>query len=198
MYVPRPFVEDDPDTIRAHVRRWPFATVITAGPLGLYASHAPLVLDEQGAALIGHLARANPQCADLTGPVLAVFPGPHAFVSSRWYREPERHVPTWNYVAVHARGRGEVLDDPLVALDLLMAAMQPEDPVPSGEAERDRLVERLSGAIVAFRIVDLRWEGKAKLSQNRDPEDQQRVVAALAASDDPQDRVVAALMRERR
>jgi transcriptional regulator len=217
MYVPEHFAERDPELIEDYVRRWPFATLFTAGalgpvspapgplgpvspapgPLGPWASHVPLVLDADGD-LVGHLARANPQCADLEGPVLAVFAGPHAFVSSRVYERPEHQVPTWNYVAVHARGRGEVLADPLPALDLLMASMQPEDRVPSGEDDRDRYLQRLSAGIVAFRIRDVAWTAKAKLSQNRSAADQQRVVEALAASEDPGDRAVAELMRARR
>ncbi len=178
MYVPKSFALP-PDAAAEHVRASPFAVLFTSGRLGPYASHVPLLLDGPDR-LIGHLARANPQVEDLDGQALAVFAGPHAFVSSRWYAEPERHVPTWNYTAVHATGAVRRLEDPLPALAALMAAFQPEDPIPSGDVGRDELVEKLARAVVAFELRVERWDGKAKLSQNRSPEDAERVRDALA------------------
>ncbi|MCA9491612.1 MAG: FMN-binding negative transcriptional regulator [Myxococcales bacterium] len=177
MYVPRLFALPA-DEIAPMVRANPFATLFTSGSLGPYATHVPLLLDGPDR-LVGHVARSNPHTADLEGPALAVFAGPHAFVSSRWYGTPAEHVPTWNYVAVHATGTLRRLEDPLPVLAASMAAFQPEDPIPSGDAERDDFVRNLSAAVVAFELRVERWEGKAKLSQNRDPDDVERVRAAL-------------------
>ena len=199
MYVPSLFA-DDPALISEHVRRWPFATVFTSGAAGPQASHVPLVLAAPDR-LVGHLARANPHADDLSVdlpcPILAVFHGPHAFVSSNWYQEPDKHVPTWNYLALHATGSACCLSDPTEALDLAMATLQPPDRVPSGHASRDAFLASLSRAIVAFEIRVHRWEGKAKLSQNRSPDDRERVRLALAASSDPMDQQVADEMSER-
>jgi len=193
MYVPRLFAEADPARIRAWADAWPFATLFTAGALGPYATHVPLLRDGDDR-LVGHVARANPQVEDLGGTALAVFSGPHAMIRSDWYAQPEVHVPTWNYAAVHATGTARVLDDPLPALDLLMARFQPADRIPSGEAERDAFVAKLARAVVAFEIRVERWEGKAKLSQNRDPEDRRRVREALRARGEGDDLVIAAWM----
>lgn len=192
MYVPHLFALPE-DAARTFVAGHPFAVLFTAGALGPFASHVPLV--PRGDALVGHLARSNPQAADLAGgPALAVFAGPHAAVDPAWYEHPERQVPTWNYVAVHVRGRAVVLDDARAALEALTHATGLQDPPSDGSPERERLVEGLARGVVAFELRDLTWHGKAKLSQNRTPADRARVRERLAASDDPVARAVAAWM----
>jgi transcriptional regulator len=97
-----------------------FCTLVTLNGSGLIGSHLPMLLDpsvgEHGV-LRGHLAKGNPQTADLAAGVdaLAIFLGPDAYVSPAWYPSKREHgkvVPTWNYVAVHAYGRLEVKPDP--------------------------------------------------------------------------------------
>lgn len=189
MYVPSHFAED-PERIAEHLKRWPFAVVFTSGSLGPYATHVPLVLAGPRR-LVGHVARANPHHRDLSGPGLAVFSGPHALVRSDWYDAPEQHVPTWNYLAIHAVGTLRVLPDPAEVLDQLMSTLQPSEQAPSSSAERERLLQGLSRAIVAFELLVERFEAKAKLSQNHSPENRARVQAALLATGDPMDAAVA-------
>jgi transcriptional regulator len=191
MYVPSYAAVPELEQVRAHARSWPFATLVTSGSLGLFATHVPLLVD--GDRLIGHLARANPHLVDLDGPALAIFHGPHAFVRSDWYAEPTRQVPTWNYLAVHATGTARTLREPadvLAALAALMAAMQP-DGVPPDPG----YVEKLAKGVVAIELAVERWEGKAKLSQNKGPEDRERVMAALAERAEDQDLAVLAHMK---
>ena len=195
MYVPSHFSED-PARVAEHVRSWPFAIVFTSGSLGPQASHVPLLLAGPQR-LVGHVARANPHHRDLCGPGLAVFSGPHALVRSDWYTEPDKHVPTWNYLAVHASGTLRTLDDPTEVMDLLMSALQDGARVPSGREERDGYLQRLMPAIVAFELQVERFEAKAKLSQNHRPEERARVRAALEASGDPMDAAVAREMERR-
>src|SRR5262245_35101125 len=114
MYVPAHFAE--PDLIKLHeaIECYSFATLVSQSGGEPFASHLPLLLDrDRGSCgmLIGHMARANPQWQDAAGQrVLAVFSGPHAYISPTWY-EAEKVVPTWNYVAVHAYGRLELIED---------------------------------------------------------------------------------------
>ncbi len=96
-------------------------------------------------------------------------------------------MPTWNYVTVHAYGRPHIIDDTkgaLVVLAKLAAAYEGTGPeawdlgrLPPGNAEAQ------TRGIVAFRMPLTRVETKIKLSQNRDLEDRQRVIAKLEASD---------------
>lgn len=192
MYVPTRFAETDPGRLRAFVREHSFGTLVTCprGEGGVavpFATHLPFVLDEDAGphgTLRGHLARANPQHLHLEGdgPSLVVFSGPHAFVSSMWSADPANEVPTWSYVAVHAYGRARVLGDEAAfgVLAALMAAHQPEhNPVPLDPPAP--LAQTLVSAIVAFEITVERWEGKAKLGQNRTPDDRLRIEDALRA-----------------
>jgi transcriptional regulator len=196
MYVPPSFAADH-DTALAVIEQHGFATVVTTGDDGPSASHLPLVLDRARGRLVGHLARANPQWRDLErGPVLAIFHGPHAYVSPTWYAPRPDAVPTWNYVAVHVRGRARLLGegaDSIAALELLTARHEPAGYPLDADA-----VAKLSRAIVGFTLDLDEVTAKLKLSQNRSDADHASVVAHLAASDDAGARAVAAWMQARR
>jgi transcriptional regulator len=202
MYVPSAFAETRPEVLADFIAANAFATFVTNGPGGLVASHVPLLHDAARGILSGHLARANPQGADLVdgAEALAIFTGPHAYVSPRWYAKAPA-VPTWNYTAVHAYGRVRRVDEP-EALGRLVAALsnvyeadverpwRPEDMPPA-------FIAGMLKAIVGFELTITRLEGKYKLSQNRAPEDRTGVVAGLEATERAGDAELAALMRRR-
>lgn len=209
MYLPAAFATTDRATLLAHAASFPFATIIThvpapdASPGGnlssdlddLAVSHLPLLVDAERGVLRGHLARENPQYRHFAMGVasLTIFHGPHGYVSPSVYTEPG--VPTWNYVVVHARGRVRlvdekglraILDDTVRHFDAtgwMMASIE--------ESLRPKL-----DAIAGFEIELSHLEGKSKLSQNRSPEDQARVVEWLERGD-ASSRATAALMRSR-
>jgi transcriptional regulator len=169
MYVPPLFRADDRAILDEVIDAHPFATLVTAP---LFASHLPFLRD--GDALLTHVARANPHARGAEE-ALVVFTGPHGYVSPRWYTHPEAHVPTWNYVAVHVAGPLEPLGR-ADTIDIVRRTTARFDPA---FAPDDALVEQLAGAIVGLRIPMARVEGKLKLSQNRDPEDAERVREAI-------------------
>jgi transcriptional regulator len=147
------------------------------------------------------MARANPQWRSFpeTCEALAIFHGPHAYVSPRYYATAP-HVPTWNYATVHAYGTPHVIDEPSEVLRLLRestakyesGAASPWSP----ELAPDQVARLMSG-IVAFELRLTRLEGQFKLSQNRSEEDRRGVIQALQDSPSPENRALAALMRER-
>jgi len=198
MYIPPSFAAPDPTAVSQAIEEYSFAHVISGADGNLVASHLPLLYDRTDGphgTLLGHMARANPQWqAAAGGPVLAIFAGPHAYVSPRWY-EAERVVPTWNYVAVHAYGRLELVEEPGPAESILRRT------VAHYEGQRWQLpndrdfVESLLRQIVAFRIPVERLEGKWKLSQNQPPARREKVAAALEQSGREADRAVAREMR---
>ncbi len=150
--------------------------------------------------LIGHFARANPHWRHARdGESMAIFHGPHAYVSPSWYAAPDAMVPTWNYAVVHAHGTIEVVDDDLGARQVLDALVQrfeharPE-PWQFRMPERDR--DARVAAIVAFRLRIRRIEGKFKLSQNRSAEDRARVAAALEGEGHAEALATATWMRQ--
>jgi len=196
MYRPDAFRLDDHDTLLAHASANPFATVITQGSGGLTISHLPLLVDRDRGVLRGHLARENPQYRDLAeeSGAIAIFHGPHAYVSPSVYEE-QPSVPTWNYVVVHVRGRGRLVEEPVLRklLDDLVGRF---DPTGWRLQAPDDYVRSALDAIAGFEISIEQLEGKWKLSQNRSRTDQMRVAAWLEEGDETS-RAVAALMRSR-
>jgi transcriptional regulator len=201
MYVPAAHAVTEVSKLHDFMRRYSFATLITSGPAGLTASHLPLLLDpdaKPGGCLFGHMARANSQWRDVRGEVLAVFSGPHTYISPSWYEE-DATVPTWNYAVVHAYGTFQTVEDRASLLDILRRSVQTYEsarPEPWPFAESAPHVGRMLGAIVGFRIAICRLEGKWKLSQNHSDERRVRVIRALESRDDDDSRTIAVMMNE--
>lgn len=186
MYIPEAFKVVDAQRLRAVMERYSFATVVTQQVGAPFASHLPLLFDASRGAhgtLIGHMARANPQWEQFSDgrEVLAIFQGPHGYISPTWY-ETSPAVPTWNYVAIHAYGVPQLITeaDRLAGiLDELIHRYESSLPVPwSGELPAE-FKARLMQAIVGFEIPVTRIEGKFKLSQNRSAADIAQVCGVL-------------------
>jgi len=192
MYLPSRFAAAD-EQLEEIVRAHPFATLIT----GAYVSHVPLVLEKRGEAwfLLGHFARANAHWRALeSGPTVAVFHGPHAYVTPRWYGEAD--VPTWNYVVAQLRGCARLLEREADTVRALRALGDHVDPtwyfeIPSDLASPGVLMR----SIVGFEIPVETREGKLKLSQNRSSSDQLGVLRGLATRKDEGSRGVLSWMR---
>jgi transcriptional regulator len=204
VYLPPLFTESRPEMLAAHIERYDFGLLVTQGAAGLIASHVPFLLAGQGERLMlqGHLARPNPQVADLAagGEALAIFAGPHAYVSPRWYLTAPA-VPTWNYADVHAYGEMRLVDDRDWLLRFLHRLAERHEAAAAAPWRIDDLPadyrDGMLQGIVGFELQVKRLEGKFKLSQNRPAADRPRVAAALEAQGDPGALGVARLMRER-
>lgn len=200
MYVPPHFKSADRATAEAIIADNPFALLVSTAGDEPFATHLPLDLDAARGGegvLVGHLARANPHWRSLDGATaMAVFAGPHAYVSPRWYAGGPA-VPTWNYVAVHVYGRARIVED-AARLDAILAALvrryEGEGPWRLAELPETFLGGMRRG-IVGIEIDVTRIETKLKLSQNRSAEDRRRVVEALEGSGRPDDAALAAAMR---
>ncbi len=203
MYLPPPFRETRPGALAALIRDYNFGTLVTHGPEGLAASHLPFLYDpERGphGTLRAHMARANPQWPDFAGgeEALAIFQGPHAYVSPSWYTVSPA-VPTWNYAVVHAYGVPRVIDDEglRALLEELVRTHEAGFAAPwRFDSLPDEYVERQARAIVGFEIPVTRLEGKFKLNQNRSEADHERVIAALSDASDSLRPAVGEMMRE--
>ena len=206
MYLPSAFRQDDLAELHAQLQASPFALLTSAGAAGVQASHLPLLLapDEgEFGTLYGHFARANPHWRDLQGgaEALAVFSGPDAYISPGWYPAKAEHgkvVPTWNYIAVHARGPVELIEEPERLLQIVSRLSDQhesgrERPWAVSDAPRE-YIDSMLRAIVGFALPIRRLEGKWKLGQNRSAADQAGVRDGLASSPSPGDRALAARM----
>jgi transcriptional regulator len=193
MYLPSKFREDDPARIRAAIREFPFAQLVTFGEGGIAATPLPLMFDvdagPQGS-LIGHLARANPQwkTADTAVEALAIFSGPDGYISPSWYetkRETGRVVPTWNYVSVQVRGRLSFQTDAEALLGIVTRLTEMHEagrraPWAVTDAPADFIASQLR-AIVGLRLEISAISAKWKMSQNRSDADRAGVVEGLRA-----------------
>jgi len=203
MYIPKHFEGGEPsgrEIMQAH--SW--ALLMTSDEQGApFATHLALLWQDDGSehgSLIGHMARANAHWKLFARPAesLALFWGPHAYVSPTWYT-PGVKVPTWNYVTVHAYGRPEIVEaTPAVLMVLTKLAGAYEgtgaDAWGLGRLPPGNAAEQTK-AIVAFRMPISRIETKLKLSQNRDLEDRKRVIARLEANDSQDSKATADWMK---
>ena len=188
LYIPPQFSSQSRDVALALMRAAPFATLITARADGEpHITHLPLLLLEEGQ-LTGHMARANPHWrAFAAGHTVAVFHGPHAYISPRWYATPAREVPTWNFATVHVHGMPVLLDDPttkLAVVDATSAAFEPAENAWQRQLDAPRF-QALLDAIVAFHIPLTRLDAKFKMNQNKTPQDRAQVMAGLRATAQP-------------
>jgi len=187
MYIPKHFIVEDPQWIRAFMQANAFATLVTTLRGQLFATHLPFLYDPAPAplgTLRAHMARANPHWESFgESQQLAIFTGPHAYVSPTWYEADTPAVPTWNYTAVHAYGKARIVDDPGAVRELLRELTDREEegrsPRYTVEGLDQEYLAHMARQIVAFEIPLTRIEAKAKLSQNRTPAERRRVADAL-------------------
>jgi transcriptional regulator len=204
VYLPPAFTETRPAVLVAHIERHNFGLLTSHGAAGLVASHIPFLVERVGAELhlLGHLARPNPQVVDLAhgGEVLAIFSGPHAYISPSWYAHSPS-VPTWNYADIHAYGTVRLVEDRDWLQRLLRGLSDRHEagsPVPWRMRDLPgSYLEGMLKGIIGLDISVTRLEGKFKLSQNRPAVDHPRVIAALEGQGDENSLAVAQLMRER-
>jgi transcriptional regulator len=199
MYVPAAFAEDRPDELREIIRAASLPVLVSGGVDGLVATHLPLTLD--GDRLIGHFAKGNAHWKRFDPAVesMAIFVAVDGYVSPSWYAtkgETGRVVPTWNYEAVHAYGRLEIVEAPEQILEIVTAlTARYEGPRPKAwavsDAPEDYIASQLKGIVGVVMHVS-RLEGKRKLSQNKTAADQHGVIAGLEGENPP----LAAAMRK--
>jgi transcriptional regulator len=178
---------------RAVVRAHPFATIVTDG---LRATHMPCLVDEDadGLAILGHVARADPAAAAIGSPLLAIFHGPHGYVSASWYGEDT--IPTWNNVTLHVRGTPELLPDPMPLLRRTVDHFEAAVRRPWSLDRMGATAREMADAVVAFRLPAASWHLERKLSQDKPPEERARLLSRLEAPGPYANPRLAAAMRE--
>jgi transcriptional regulator len=188
VYIPRAFHETSQPYIRDFIRQHAFATLVSSDNERPLATHVLLDLQEKTAAswvLAGHMAKANPQWRTFQShrELLAIFSGPHAYVSAGWYSI--KSAPTWNYINVHAYGVPRIIEDHAELYGLLKRLVDNQE-----QYSRDKsrytieslpkdILESMMDGIVGFEIAVTKIDAAVKLSQNRSSEDYQTIVEKL-------------------
>jgi transcriptional regulator len=200
MYMPRHFEETRPEVLHALVRAHPLGLLITLDTAGApVANPIPFMLEVDpaglvgSATLVGHVARANPVWREgAERPALVVFQGADGYVSPGFYpskQETGKVVPTWNYIAVEARGPLRVLEGSAAAHALVSRLTRRHEegrskPWAVDDAPSD-YVETMLSAIAVIEIPLQSLVGKYKLSQNRSAADRGGVIGGLQADAAP-------------
>ena len=198
MYIPKPNEEKRIAVLHELITSQPFASLVTLGASGLFASHIPMVLEQDGTefgTLKAHVSRANNQWRNLSSSIdaLAIFAGHHHYISASWYpgtKEHGKEVPTWNYVVVHAYGPLKPIEDPRwlgAHLEKLTDTHEASssNPWKVSDAPEDFIRQQIKG-IVGLEIPIRRLEGKWKVSQNRTERDRIAVEEGLTELNTPE------------
>ncbi len=201
MYIPKHFKETDEQEIERFIRENSFGIIISVQDGIPIATHIPFMfeLKDNQKILRAHIARANEQKHSLTdgAKVLVIFPGPHTYISSTWYKNNE--VPTWNFQAVHAYGTLRLINDEELHKSL-------SDLVKTNEGEGghdihsypDDHVRKLMKGVIGFEITVDELQAKYKLSQNKNEDDRQGVYKGLSEREDEQSQQVLEEMKKER
>jgi transcriptional regulator len=202
LYIPSAFSVTDEAKLIELMQAHSFATLVSSVDGHPVATHLPLLAErDAGGALrlTGHMARANPQwqtAADAE--TLAIFQGPHAYISAAWYGE-QNVVPTWNYVTAHVYGTLRIVEDADQAMQILSRTVAEYEANRSDAWSMDsaepEFIERLLQAIVAFHIDITGIEGCWKLNQHHSETRRQGAIAGLQQQGSPASLQVAELMR---
>lgn len=201
MYIPELYKNENQEEIRNFIHHNGFALLINQVNGKPWATHIPLVLETNSAGkevLVGHISIENPQSKSLINneEVLAVFSGPHAYISSSWY--DHENVPTWNYIAVHVYGTIRILnyDETVTSLKKLVNKYEAKSENPIRIEDLSEKTMRQARGIVAFEMEITSLEATKKLSQNRDSKNYQNIISELEKTNENQSISVANEMKK--
>tara|TARA_R110000851_G_scaffold177959_4_gene324863 strand:- start:1341 stop:1949 length:609 start_codon:yes stop_codon:yes gene_type:complete len=202
MYTPSHYKNENLDEVREFLKQNSFGILINQTDGRPWATHIPLELDvddEGKDILAGHISKANPQWKSFKGneEVLAIFNGPHSYISSSWYKEEE--VPTWNYIAVHVYGKIHILNDEAV-LDSLHKLVDKYEKASTNPVSINNLshktMRQIKG-IVGFQIGITDIHATYKLSQTR-PEDHPKIIEELQKTNNPGSHEIANMIKQKK
>jgi transcriptional regulator len=201
MYIPDLYRNENKEEIQEFIHQNGFAILINTTNGKLWASHIPLVLENSAKGnqiLEGHLSIENPQAQNLQDnqEILAVFSGPHSYISSSWY--DHENVPTWNYIAIHVYGKVKLLnyDQTIESLKKLVNKYEASSEKPVRIEALSAKTMRQAKGIIAFNIEITSIEAKKKLSQNRDEKNYDSIIFNLENSTDPMANEIAKAMKK--
>jgi transcriptional regulator len=201
LYIPEYHRLKDHAVALAFMKANPFAILVSAGTRSPFATHVPLLVSEAAERVLlrGHVARANPhwKLLEEERETLAIFHGPHAYISPSLY-ESRESVPTWNYAAIHACGPARTFQEPEAVTAILLETIAAFEPayLEQWQGLNQNLRAKMLSEIVGFEIAVTRLEAKFKLSQNRPRADQARVIQSLETSEDSASSAIAKLMKD--
>ena len=204
MYIPAINKMENQEEILAFMRGNNFAAVVSVQDGIPVATHIPITITVQDdiMTLRAHFAKANPQWKTLAeGETLIIFTGAHAYISPTHYDKVES-VPTWNYMAVHAYGNAKLVqygDNPQAMNMLLEELISTHESsyMAQWESLSDKYKEGLMNGVIGFEMVVTRLDAKAKLSQNKNAHEQERIIHTMLGHSDSDAVAIGEAMQKR-
>jgi len=201
MYIPDLYKNKNQEAITAFLKENSFGVLINQTNGKLWATHIPLELSinlEGKTILEGHISKENPQWQGFAenDQILAIFSGPHSYISPSWY--DHENVPTWNYIAVHVYGKIKIIEGETVIESLKRLVdkyeQNSENPVRIEDLSEKTMMQ--SRGIVAFEIEIEEIQAQQKMSQNRDAKNYQNIISELEKTNTNQSIAVANEMKK--
>jgi transcriptional regulator len=201
MYTPDLYKNEDKEAITTFLHENGFGILVNQTNGKLCATHIPLELDtnENGKqVLYGHVAKENPQWESFeeNDQILAIFTGPHSYISSSWY--DHENVPTWNYIAVHVYGKIKIIEGEAVieSLKKLVDKYEQNSKNPIRVEDLSKKTMMQTRGIVAFEIEIEEIQATKKMSQNRDDKNYQNIISELEKTNKKESIAVANEMKK--
>jgi transcriptional regulator len=155
------------------IKSYPLATLISVKNNQPLITHLPLIFDDANDKLIGHIDKYNPQAELLKDDyeVTVIFSGPQCYISPSIYSTTQ--LPTWNYIKVHVKGSVKLIrNNNLVKQSMIAMTEFLEKPYNKYILEPDNpRMEAAINYVAGFEISITHWEGKFKLSQDKNKKD---------------------------
>ena len=196
MYIPDIYKNENQEEIKNFIHDNGFAILVNQTNGKLWATHIPLLLEEDNdgkSILVGHISRENPQGESFktNTNILAIFSGPHSYISSSWY--DHENVPTWNYTAVHVYGNIKILnlEESINSLKNLVDKYEINSKNPVRVEDMSKETMRQAIGIIAFEIEIISIDAVKKMSQNRDTKNYENIILELEKTGNVIDKQVA-------
>lgn len=186
-YPPPHHQSDDIQKMISVIKEYPLGMLVSAKNQTPFVTHIPIIYNEESGKLVAHIDKFNPQVETLVdgGEVMVVFKGPDTYISPSIYTT--KQLPTWNYIMVHVTGIVRLINDPDAAKETMIAMTHfLEGPGQKFVLEKEnRSMKRAVNYIQAFDITITNWEGKFKLSQDKNAQDQENAKQELIKKSGP-------------
>ncbi len=203
-YVPKHFEFHGLKEKHDFIDKYNFGQLICTHGDNLNIAFLPFLLNRNSfplGSLQCHVARNNSIWRGIkNGRMTAVFSGPHAYISPRWYSSLDQ-VPTWNYSTVFAEGRATLLDDDQLIPLLTKLTDNEENRTKNKSKWSTKEVETLKYRSMMKAIVGIEFQiekiyGKLKMSQNRSSKDRVGAINGLRESASENHVAVAKMIKE--
>lgn len=178
----------DKEEVIAFMKAHPFITLLGTDKSGrIEATQVPVLVDvvDDKIYISGHIMRKTThENALIENPdALIIFTGAHAYVSATYYTTNPHQGSTWNYIAIHARGKIRWMDEQGLISFMSKLTLHFEKNNSASSTVYDNLpeeyVSKLIKGIAGFEMEVAELDNVFKLSQNRDEVSYDNIVKEL-------------------